>query len=558
MFLSRFQSHYQKCLYLVFTIQDDEKESIENQKTLIETIVNELHCKCEKDLKYNLCMNRYCLLIDSNFGVLFENILTERNLYLRYFAYSDSNLLRLITALFDKYKNLTEYQNISKTLLNENKNGVLFSNVENYSIDNSKLEIGNNDNTITNTDISNKNNKLNAFLNVCALRNFSFLIREITNVLIKLLQNMIIDVGLSDGIIDEEEDIIITNTNTSNLLESKLKKSDLVISPNKLNQLKDNNNKLDLEKCLIKLENEHDSTKNQSSLVNLEEPKIIIPKPYLKPREFILKEENYETDLSEDEEDEEDVKNIKKELYKSQPIAYKSNEPYNVTKELFQFIINNFNNQSIIFQERFGLNNIIELELIILIIELLCDLNYTINVNNLIEEHRRSGRTRIVEDQETVDKKTVIRNFKKKTTLNNDKRILQFIKSNEVPWELKKNFIFSEEKIEYVLNNKPLLCSFYKNLIDCFIKFEDNSILHKQFEYLVQFLFSDFCPKELADTFIEESCILETIVKSCSSFAIAKRNLANICEIATLIFLATNSKVQKALNTSKSYIYNTI
>lgn len=470
-------------------------------------------------------MNRYCLLTNSNFELLFESILTERNLYLKYFAYSNSNLLNLIVVLFDKYKQILDQQYLEKKC---NESTSFLSYVDLFS--NKKSSFSNNK-TENVTQETNFNNEYILNINYSLMNDRKFSSREICSILIKLIQNMIIDIGLSDGefIYDES---FKAHENQDN--------SEVFLNINKFDQLKEYNNILDLYTCLTLNKNvdlDNDSMTNNSKDIN-----ISIPKPYEKPREFILKQENYLDDYEYVVDE-----NLNKEIYESKPISYTTNEPYEILKKLFFTIINKFNFEKASLKESFGLNNLIELELLTLIIELFSDLNYTIHVNNLITKHKKLRNGKLLSNEVNLKAKS----FKRKSTLNKDKRILQYVKANDDSWDLKHIFTNSEEKVEILINDKSTLSLFYENLIECFFRFENNSILHKNFEYLVQFLFSDYCPKELSDNFIDNSNILNSIVKSNSSFAITKRNLANICEISALLFMTSNSKVQKALSQSK-------
>lgn len=767
--------------------------------------INNENFSCSKDstsndLKNNkeFCCNKYCILINTNFISLFENLLIERNLYLRYFAYSDSNLIKLITVLYDKliqenkklsiinnyymniqvinnnnlinksketisnrkisfssntesFKRKTAMMSIDTNSDNEKVNGNsiiklsdknLMTNIDISSIkqNNNKVEISN-DSNINSSRESNSNSALSFFKSLffssnkveekknnfennkissiiesssssysnntnknhiinnkdnnsskniistllsthesenieetsidnikninklvisnsksntqgfktTALENDTKLLREIntdantnsnTNeeankddiviksllelnqvnsidttirdllfIIIKLTQNMIIDVGLSSGI-QEDDDIYINNTNTSSIFSKCIEQENKIkLNCSKISKLEINNNKIDLDKCLlpvVKKDSDNGSIQNNNeSNENSENNAIIIPKPYIKPRQFALKDEEIE-DEDEEEEEEEDEVCSKKALYKSQPIAYSNNEPYEVLKKIFKLLISNIKdekfeenydrlnkdlnnidfptntNNKCHFPLKFGLSNIYKLEEIILIIELFSDLNYTITVNNVIQSHMYSSNNKKIILSSDYSNNTTTntfnsiikeeafqsptksnnfnafnsqnRSFKRKSTLNKDKRILQFIKSGDISNEQIKAFINSEIVIDSVINDKELLKGFFNNLIFCFFKFEDHSILHKEVEYLIQFIFGDFCPKEISLAFIKDSCIFESIVKSNTTFSASKRNLANICEISTLIFLTKNKEVRKYLEGSKCII----
>ena len=111
---------------------------------------------------------------------------------------------------------------------------------------------------------------------------------------------------------------------------------------------------------------------------------------------------------------------------------------------------------------------------------------------------------------------------------------------------VKKLLITNEENEE-----ESIMLTFFNKLIFCFLKYENNNILHKEFEYFIQFIFSDFCPLQLSKIFINLSDIFKSMAKSNSNVFEIKKNLANICEITTLIFLTKNPMVLKSLENSK-------
>ena len=132
--------------------------------------------RLQKQEKNYLEKINYFQLIDSNYYVLFKKLLKERNTYLRYFAYSETNLINFITVLYEKLKfQLDEY-----------------TMMENFNINNY---------------IKDSEKKNNQDLEIQFYENNALKLRELMYIMIKLIQNMIIDIGLSSGEIEEEPKI---------------------------------------------------------------------------------------------------------------------------------------------------------------------------------------------------------------------------------------------------------------------------------------------------------------------------------------------------------------
>jgi hypothetical protein len=562
-FLAKFQPHFQKCLYLILSFQDKDLLTVENQKALIENIINQLTCSCTKDkdsLSY-ICGARYCTLVDSNYLNLFESILTERNLYLKYFAYSKFNFKHLLIFLYDKYKSITDKEQI-QVKCGENTSFITYFELDQnkkVSFKNSKKEIKLYNKTSTKFDYF-----LDLNCDLASQKKLPLLLRELCHLITLLVKNMIVDIGLSDGeTVYEEKNPLLEKEQ-----DKEAEKMEIYVDLKKYEKLKDYNNILDLYTCLtLNKDKNNDVLKNSNTNNINSSDTVLIPKPYDKPREFIINQDDFgnKYDYNNDKDNYDDY-NIEKEIYSNKPIYYITDEPYEVIKNILSLVIEKFNDSDPVTNDKFGLNNILELELLILIIELFCDLNYTIHVNKLIKDHKKSIQCEKLKNNPTNDRNNLINtetimnttNLKHIKTLNKDKRILQYVKSNDFKWELKSIFTNAEERVDCLISDKNSLTNFFKKLVECFIKFENNSILHKNFEYLVNFLFLDFCPRQFSNTFIEESNILNTIVNSNSSFAFTKRHLANICEISALVFTTSNLKIQKEIDSSKLYSYNFI
>ena len=508
-YLSIFQTHFQNCLYLLFSIQND-KENIAKQKILIEIIIE----------NFQIINPKIRSLRESNFVFLFEKLLSERNLYLRYFAYSEEeNLSIFLEILHKKIKREIDFlknscnEDIDEENcflpLNQKKKSYKTSNV--FKAECSDNELGESQKHFTQniTKIQNNIKKDNFFpefhiddlLTEKEKARYSF--RELLLILSKLLQNMIIDIGLSDGESNDEfVNSIVTTTQEKSIL----------IDKDKISSLNE------VEKCDKKIENV-----------------LEIPAPYIKPREFVLKQEDPEVELDEEEEEENEPEpKSKKFLYKNKPISYTSSNSYSIIKEIFKLLIIDLSNQN--FQVIFGLENNLKLEVIILIIELFSDINYTATVSEKILLSKSDNL-----NLDNINNKSRSK-LKRKTTLNNDKRILQHVTGG--------NFIIKRH--DSLLDDNTILKKFFEILVYSFLKFENNNILHKNFEFLIQFILSDFCPNEIIDFFLSEFNIFNSINTISKNFK-CPNNLVNICEISAKIFLSTNIQVKNCLVKSKFF-----
>lgn len=80
------------------------------------------------------------------------------------------------------------------------------------------------------------------------------------------------------------------------------------------------------------------------------------------------------------------------------------------------------------------------------------------------------------------------------------------------------------------------LQNFFNQLTRCFLSYEQNSILHKEFECLISLVVNPFAPRWLFSRFVE-SGLLDRLSDS-KYFQQIHAHTANICEIATMLYLS--------------------
>jgi hypothetical protein len=102
------------------------------------------------------------------------------------------------------------------------------------------------------------------------------------------------------------------------------------------------------------------------------------------------------------------------------------------------------------------------------------------------------------------------------------------------------------------------LKDFIRNIFNCFFKFQEHSLLHKEVEYLATFLSSKYCPDQIVSTFAKEEKIFDMFTthnKDITKASQVPHNLANICEVIIRIFLTENKILINEIENSKKNIF---
>lgn len=219
----------------------------------------------------------------------------------------------------------------------------------------------------------------------------------------------------------------------------------------------------------------------------------------LKPpinREIILKNE----DLDIDEEYEEYV--IESPL-KSEKSSLKYEEIFICLKEIFYIISNNLLACQLLKKNIFGLDNLLKIETLSFILEIFVNMNFIF----LKLDKEQAGQTYF--------------NIYLRNTI-------------QTPFKLDK-----------MINLLSLL-------IDCFIRFDKNTILHNEVDYFFNLVVSQYSPIEVIDAFVE-SKITTKIVDSCKN-KYYPMNLANLCKLSVGIFTSNNKKLENIIIKGKLFI----
>lgn len=566
-YLAKYDSHIQKCLfYLVNNLDDKEKDNV-NEYIFNDIFYTRFYSldkikssqdSNEDNFIIELMQDKDYLLSD-NFCVFFENLFIERNLYLRYFAYCEVNIVNFLNYIIKTYEKI---EFIDETI---NKNSNRINEIKQYFTDLISKDDEKYESNFSKINIIFENLEFLKYKNSCDMRN---LLKNFK----KFIQNMIIDIGLSSGIEKstlEDEEIL---TSASENFKKETKQEDIKLNKEKLKNLNDNNNFSIFERC------QTFSKKDKHEIIN-------IPKPYAKPKEFILKEENPEEEISDEEDSDDEIFDNKNKVYKIQPIEYTSETPYksikivfelliksivsNINKEDYDGFVNSFNDDNlqqvkITKNVSFGLNNLYRLEVINNIIELFSDLNYTIEVTNIIEENKNNENN--IEDKSNIEandtnftflenenkenkskklSKTnlIVRKNTRKKTLNNNQSILTFTRS-----EKNKNKLLFFHHVDYLLKDDTVIVNFFNVISYFFFACKNNSILHKEIECLVYFSLSKYCPKEISYALINQCILFNLIFENIDKLNLLDQpNLANFCEILTLVFLLENKESEEYL-----------
>lgn len=181
----------------------------------------------------------------------------------------------------------------------------------------------------------------------------------------------------------------------------------------------------------------------------------------------------------------------------------------------FWFVFQNFSEVSVINRSSFGLTNLSKVRFISLILELVINTNYLF---------RKRG------DGEESD---VIRNIIKSTI---DEKI-----ENEI----------SESFASQSYSFSSTMPAFFKNLAACLLKFDLHSILHSEIETIMYYVCNRYCPPGLGSALVS-SKIIESLLQI-SKLKDMPSHLPYLCEIATAIFMSSNSEIQANVESSKQF-----
>lgn len=285
---------------------------------------------------------------------------------------------------------------------------------------------------------------------------------------------------------------------------------------------------------------------------------------FKKPREIILNTiGDYDKELeSDDEEDEEDcfdtkpaVKNSNKEP--KIPIYIDSNEDQKfligfLSKSL-SILMNNFNSLSFNKQTYFGIDSLKKVEYANNIVEILIYINFL----QLIINEKEGTMTSNVNISSNSNNSLITASIQKQTSNNSLTHNLGENNSNFDSNKLKQ-FTDHNNKIKSIDLNKDLVLNYFNSIFNCFIKFSENSLMHKEVEYLATFLANRYCPDMFVEIFTLECNFFEKLIVRNLNLSVRTEipsNIANMCEVLVRFFLTENTILQIYLEQSK-YIFN--
>jgi len=445
--------HFMNCVYYIILAKEDKEFRIYQIKFLY-TII-----------KYIENCPKFDSIIIKN---LFEKLLEDRDVYLRYFFQNKF----LYNALFEM---------LTKKLITENVNKTNVISMQRTSS-----------------------------ISFCKVHCNS----AILDIFIKLSQNVIIDIEKAAETLNKPEEPLKLN-----LPNLKLKAKKVGDDPS-----------------ITTSKNWHMTINN---LVHF----YVNGNVLKKPRETILApcdyEKEIESDDEEDSDDEEEKKQKKQNLYLKDINEENCKEVINFENQAdIDFLVTNLTNATSIIilnfstsnvhkSKLFGIENIKKLTFINNYLEVLVFLNFM----GYVKQKATSMTTNIP---------NITGNISKNSTGN---------LVDDTPWDV---------TISKVNIDSELIIDFLNSLLNCFFKFQENSLMHKEVEFMVTFIVSRFCPFSLTRYFINECKSLEQFItfnKNLKSKESIPHQIINICEVITRIFISESSIVQKALEQSK-FLFN--
>lgn len=216
--------------------------------------------------------------------------------------------------------------------------------------------------------------------------------------------------------------------------------------------------------------------------------------PSPKERELVLRPEDLENE-------EGDFDQIKPDIEKGHYLVHLEAYKYIGLLKASLSVMRNFAEVPFINRKAFGLSNLKKIEFIGLIFELFLNINYLVK--------RR-------EDSEESPE------------------IIKILSSVIAP-EFEEEFKSFEFDLE-------VTTQFFKTLVCCLGKYEMHSIMHLQVESIILSVCSEYCPVRVGESLVSSNFIESLLDISKSNETLCQ--LSILCEVATNIFISSNSEIQ--------------
>ena len=244
---------------------------------------------------------------------------------------------------------------------------------------------------------------------------------------------------------------------------------------------------------------------------------------FLKPRQTILQSIDYEKEIESEEEDsdEESVKLLTKDFSKRLNLEDESEKEwlFILLSKVLNFLTLNFNSIAFKTLLNFGIENIKKLEFFNIFLEV----HILFNFINFIDS-------------------------KPHATLKNE----DISKLNDLD-NLDNSFEFDDYVNKYNklhILTKDQIITFIDQSINSFFNFQNNSMLHKEVEFLVTFLSSRYCPLEITMCVFNESNLFSMFCKANINITKIPMNISNQCEIISRIFITEIKQLQLIIEKS--------
>lgn len=281
---------------------------------------------------------------------------------------------------------------------------------------------------------------------------------------------------------------------------------------------------------------------------------------FKKPREIILNTiGDYDKELESDDEDDEDdcfePRSSSTNLNKEQKVALyiDSNEDQKIIIQFLtsslSIVFDNFNSIGINKLTYLGLDNLKKIEYINNIIEVTILINFLQVILNERDPQFTQNFGKISSNS-LITTNVLVKQPSNNSLTYNLENPNSSLKSEP------KSFGDVNNKLNSLDISKDSLIDYLNNIFNCFLKFSENSLMHKEVEYLATFLSNRFCPDIFVETFAVECNFFKNAIERniINERKEIPSNLANICEVLVRFFLTENSNLQKQIENSKTYL----
>lgn len=417
--------------------------------------------------------------------------------------YQENLLLEIIKRIASSYYNITSVKILFERILSDRDQYIRYFNK------NKQILISLFDMILSKLQQSSSKHTMNT-----EIKNFFVCNTEIIEILIKLSQNIIVDIQKSleaNNVSEKKKSETLSNLK----IKQKFAEDPKITTPN----------------------NWHMTINNQIT-VNING--II----FKKPREIVIAPCDYEREMESDDEDSGDETESLKSNYQKDindtvqiDFIYDQKQIIDYFTKVISIIIDNFNSCSFVNKKTLGLENLQKIEFFNNYLEMLIDFNF---LHYIMESKKR-----MLTDNLDFSNNFSEINCRYTTNLGGDSFKKQSSDFSQIIDHLTfKSTDISDEKLR----------EFLRNIFYCFFKFQEHSLLHKEVEFLASFLSSKYCPDQIVMNFSKAEKVFEMFTshnKGVTKFSQIPHNLANVCEVVVRIFLTENKILINEIENSK-------